>query len=276
MKISRKKSLLIIIMIMVVSWIIFAVFPPVVHINGKWYSKNANEVEINGTDSKFYDMRRLRHFTQIQRLRLSNYDGKDSYHISLLDPLERIDCCLCNFKDGFPDTGSLNKLQELTFDNCSISINNKIGKNVEHISISMSDVYSLDGLKNSKITDVEFNNIKGISKKELYDVIRSLDELEDLSLSYDLIDEDIAELDLKHLIISKGTGEEKEIDLSDIKSNKIEKLTLLGVKLKDYSVLYDMENLKTIEIKKEDISEKEIQEINEHGIQIELWKPMIL
>ena len=148
----------------------------------------------------------------------------------------------------------------------------KLCDSINNISIYDSTLISIEGLKGCKCKELYLNRIYGVTADELNDLINTLPEIETLltDIAY-LEDKKLECRSLKSVVLFDHVNDNiGSFDIRQITDcNSIEDLTLINIKISDYSPICEMKNLKTLIVNSEQITEKDISMLENCGIEVE-------
>lgn len=269
---KRKKVIISIIAAILLILIIF-VYPPYIMINGRWYPINCEKIEIDCHSRKTHDIVRIKRLKKLKELKITSYSGDElSSTISELSNLESLRLCFCD-TDLNCDFKNLKKLEEISLLETKCSFPTKLCDSIKILYFSSNCTFnSIEGLKGCNCTELFLDSPDGVTVNELNDLINTLPKIEFLRA-------DIAYLKAKPLECQSL----KRVSLWDHESDTkesfdigciadcclIEELTLINIKISDYSPLCEMKNLKTLIVNSEQITEKDISMLENCGIEVE-------
>lgn len=272
---KRKTTIIGIIATVLLILIIF-VYPPYVRIMGRWYPTNIEKIEIDCYSKNAHDIVRIKKLKKLKELEISSYSGNElSSSISELSNLESLSFYACD-TDLECDFKNLDKLETVSLSRTKCGLPFKMCDNIKELSIETCTLNSIEGIKGCNCTELFLDGLDGVTADELNELINSLPKIEFLrsDIAY-LKSKPLKCKSLKRVLLWDHVNETKEaFDIANLAGcSSIEELKLINVKISDYSPLCEMKNLKTLKVYSEQITEEEIQLLENSGIKVELELP---
>ena len=272
---NKKTSVICIIAAVLLILIIF-VYPPYVKIMGHWYPSNIEKIEIDCYSKNAHDIVRIKKLKKLKELKISSYSGNElSSSISELSNLESLRLYACD-TDLNCDFKNLEKLEKISLLETKCSFSSKMCDSINYIYMCDSTLISIEGLKSCKCKELYINRIDGVTDDELNDLINTLPEIEYLrtDIAY-LKNKPLECKSLKRVALFDNVTDIKEsFDIDRITDcSSINELQLILINISDYSPLCEMKNLKTLKVYSEQISEEDIQLLENSGIKVEVELP---
>ena len=273
---NKKIAIISTIAVILLTLIIF-VYPPYTRIMGHWYPTNIEKIEIDCYSKNAHDIVRIKKLKKLKELKITSYSGNElSSTISELSDLERLRLCFCE-TDLNCDFKNLDNLKEISLLDTKCDFSSKMCDSIKILYFSSNcTLTSVEGLKGCNCTELFLDNPDGVTADELNDLINTLPEIEFLraDIAY-LKNKPLECKSLKRVWLWNHESDTKEsfdiLRIADCSS--IEELKLINIKISDYSPLCEMKNLKTLIVYSEQISEKDIQLLENSGIKVEVELP---
>lgn len=246
-------------------------------INGQWYPTDCEKIEIDFKSGNEHDISRIKRLKKLKELKITSYSGNElSSTISELSDLERLRLCFCE-TDLNCDFKNLDNLKEISLLDTKCDFSSKMCDSIKILYFSSNcTLTSVEGLKGCNCTELFLDNPDGVTADELNDLINTLPGIEFLRVDIAYLKNKPLECkSLKRVWLWNHESDTKEsfdiLRIADCSS--IEELKLINIKISDYSPLCEMKNLKTLIVNSEQISEKDIQLLENSGIKVEVELP---